>query len=269
VITNKGEENKALEFAKKSAVITYVMDWKIIPLENLIANRGSGLIYVGCRVRDIETMFGVLEQGVKGVIIKPFDRKEIMAAVREFSKAEGSVDLVEGSITNVKVLGSGERCCVDTCNLMTVGEGMLVGNSPKMLFLVQSESNEAEYCATRPFRVNAGAVHCYVLLPEGRTKYAFELVPGDEALSINFKGEAKRITIGRNKIETRPLLLVEAKVGEIISGIVLQNAETIRLVQSGGKHISVADLKIGDKVLVKAGDAGMHFGTKVKEKILE
>jgi 3-dehydroquinate synthase II len=268
-ITNKSEENKALEYAKKSSVIVHVTDWKIIPLENLIANRGSGEVYAECRVQDIPTMLGVLEQGVKGVVIKPKNRGEIMDAVKEFSKTSGTVDLVEAVITNVKVLGSGERCCVDTCNLMTVGEGMLIGNSPKMLFLVQSESNEAEYCATRPFRVNTGAVHCYALLPEGRTKYAYELVPGDEVLSVNFKGESKVITVGRNKIETRPLLLVEAKVGGMVSGVVLQNAETIRLVQSGGKHISVADLKVGDKVLVKAGEAGMHFGTKVKEKIIE
>jgi len=214
-------------------------------------------------------MLSVMEQGVRGVVIKVKNRAEIMSAVKEFSKSEGVVDLVEATITNVKVLGSGERCCVDTCNLMSVGEGMLIGNSPKMLFLVQSESNEAEYCATRPFRVNAGAVHSYALMPEGKTKYCFELSSGDETLSINYKGEAKRIIVGRNKIETRPLLLVEAEVNGVVSGVVLQNAETIRLIQKDGKHISVAELKVGDKVLVKVGEAGMHFGTKIKETIRE
>jgi len=269
LITKKEEENKALEYAKKSSVIAYVTDWKIIPLETLIANRAHGTVYAGCRVQDIQTYLGILEQGVKGVVIKPKNRAEIMSAVKEFSKTAGTVELTEATVTDVKILGSGERCCVDTCNLMSVGEGMLIGNSPKMLFLVQSESNEAEYCATRPFRVNAGAVHCYALLPEGRTKYNYELSPGDEVLSINYKGEAKVITVGRNKTETRPLLLVEAKVGKMVSGVVLQNAETIRLVQKDGKHVSVAELKIGDKVLVKAGEAGMHFGTKVKETIRE
>jgi 3-dehydroquinate synthase II len=268
-ITNKDEEKKARELGRKGAVIAHVTDWKIIPLEDLIANRGSGEVYASCRVQDIQTYLGILEQGVKGVVIKPKNRTEIMDAVKEFSKTNGKVDLVEATVTTVKVLGSGERCCVDTCNLMTVGEGMLIGNSPKMLFLVQSESNEAEYCATRPFRVNAGAVHCYALLPEGRTKYNYELKSGEEVLSVNFKGETKVITVGRNKIETRPLLLIEAKVGNEISGVVLQNAETIRLVQAGGKHISVAELKVGDKVLVKTGEAGMHFGTKVKETIKE
>jgi 3-dehydroquinate synthase II len=269
LITNKVEETKALEYAKKGAVIAYVTDWKIIPLETLIANRGAGEVYTAARVQDIQTMLGVLEQGVKGVVLKPKNRAEIMAAVKEFSKTAGKVELTEAIVTNIKVVGSGERCCVDTCNLMTIGEGMLAGNSPKMLFLIQSESNEAEYCATRPFRVNAGAVHMYVLMPEGRTKYLYELSPGDEAISINYKGEAKTVTIGRNKTETRPLILVEAKVGEMVSGVVLQNAETTRLIQAGGKHVSIADLKVGDKVLVKAGEAGMHFGTKIKETIRE
>ncbi len=265
-ITSKQEENKALVYAKSSVIVS-VTDWKIIPLENLISK--SPNIYVNCRVDDISTMLSVMEQGVRGVVIKVKNRAEIMSAVKEFSKSEGVVDLVEATITNVKVLGSGERCCVDTCNLMSVGEGMLIGNSPKMLFLVQSESNEAEYCATRPFRVNAGAVHSYALMPEGKTKYCFELSSGDETLSINYKGEAKRIIVGRNKIETRPLLLVEAEVNGVVSGVVLQNAETIRLIQKDGKHISVAELKVGDKVLVKVGEAGMHFGTKIKETIRE
>lgn len=267
LITKKEEENKALEYAKKSAVIVQVTDWKIIPLENLISK--SPNIYATCRVEDIQTMLQVMEQGVKGVVIKPTSREEIMRAVKEFSKTDGTVDLAEAIVTQVKVLGSGERTCIDSCNLMNVGEGMLVGNSPKMLFLIQSESNEAEYCATRPFRVNAGAVHSYVLMPEGKTKYAFELKSGDETLSVNFNGVAKRIIVGRNKIETRPLLLIEAEVNGVISGVVVQNAETIRLIQKGGKHISVANLKIGDKVLVKVGEAGMHFGTKIKESIRE
>lgn len=267
LITNKDEENKALEYAKRSAVIVRVTDWKIIPLENLISK--SPNIYVNCGLEDIQTMLQVMEQGVKGVVIKPNSREEIMSAIKEFLKTDGAVNLVEAIVTQVKVLGSGERTCVDSCNLMNVGEGMLVGNSPKMLFLIQSESNEAEYCATRPFRVNAGAVHSYVLMPEGKTKYAFELKSGDETLSVNYAGVAKRIIVGRNKIETRPLLLIEAEVNGVISGVVVQNAETIRLIQKEGKHISVADLKIGDKVLVKMGEAGMHFGQAIKEKIRE
>jgi 3-dehydroquinate synthase II len=177
--------------------------------------------------------------------------------------------LVEAVVKKIKVLGSGERACIDTCNLMGEGEGMLVGNSAKMLFLIQSESAESEYCATRPFRVNAGAIHSYVMLSGGKTKYLFELTAGDECLSVNHKGEVRKIFVGRNKIENRPLILIEAEAEGITSGIVLQNAETIRLVQSSGKTISIAKLSEGDKVLVKVGEAGRHFGQKISEKIIE
>lgn len=266
-INSKVDEDKALLLSKKGAVIIHASDWKIIPLENLVSK--SDNVFVSCSVKEIPTMLSVLEKGVKGVVIKPKNRQEIIDAVLELSKQLNKVELVEAEVTNVKVLGSGERCCVDTCNIMGLGEGILVGNSPKMLFLVQSESMEVEYCATRPFRVNAGSVHSYVLLPDGKTKYLMELSSGDEALCVNPKGETKKVIVGRNKIENRPLVLIEAKVGSQSGAAILQNAETIRVVVPGGKSISVAELKKGDKVLVRTGEAGRHFGTAIKEKIIE
>jgi 3-dehydroquinate synthase II len=72
----------------------------------------------------------------------------------------------------------GDRVCVDTCNLMISGEGMLVGSQSCGLFLVNSEADEVHpYVASRPFRVNAGAVHAYVLVGE-KTKYLCELEAG-------------------------------------------------------------------------------------------
>jgi 3-dehydroquinate synthase II len=266
-IKSKSDEDKALIDSKKSLVLIHANDWKIIPLENLVSK--SNNILVSCTVSEIPTMLTVLEKGVRGVVVKPKNRQDIIDAVKELNKSLSKIDLVEAIVTNIKILGSGERACVDTCNLMDLGEGMLIGNSPKMLFLVQSESMEVEYCATRPFRVNAGSIHSYVLLPEGKTKYLLELNSGDEALCVNSKGETKKVIVGRNKIENRPLVLIEAKMGEQIGAVILQNAETIRVITQGGKSISVAQLKTGDKILVKLGEAGRHFGQAIKEKILE
>lgn len=266
-VKSKADEDKALLLSKKGGVIIHANDWKIIPLENLVSK--SENIFVSCSVKEIDTMLGVLEKGVKGVVVKAKTKQEILDAKNAMSKNVNKIDLVEAQVTTVKALGSGERACVDTCNIMGLGEGMLVGNSPKMLFLVQSESMEVEYCATRPFRVNAGSVHSYVLLPDGKTKYLLELKSGDEALSINHIGETKNVIVGRNKIESRPLILIEAKVGSQEGAVILQNAETIRVITSGGKSISVADLKKGDKILVKLGEAGRHFGQAIKEKIIE
>ena len=51
--------------------------------------------------------------------------------------------------------------------------------------------------------------------------------------------------------------------------LVLQNAETIRLVDPQGKAIAVTSLKPGDKVLVHTTQGGRHFGMKVEESLIE
>jgi len=43
------------------------------------------------------------------------------------------------------------------------------------LVFVHAETAESPYVASRPFRVNAGAVHAYVRTPDGGTKYLSEL----------------------------------------------------------------------------------------------
>eukprot|EP00775_Hariotina_reticulata_P002936 gene2936-3222_t len=55
------------------------------------------------------------------------------------------------------------------------GEGLLVGSFARALFLVHSECLESQYINSRPFRINAGAVHAYVQAPSGRTAYLSEL----------------------------------------------------------------------------------------------
>jgi 3-dehydroquinate synthase II len=151
---------------------------------------------------------------------------------------------------------------------MTPGEGMLIGNQSGGLFLVQSEAEESPYVASRPFRVNAGAVHEYVLVGD-KTRYLSELSSGDTTLVVGKSGAAKKATIGRVKIERRPLLFIEAESdGRKITAI-LQNAETIKLVATDGSSIAVTKLKPGDKVLARLEDAGRHFGMKIEETIIE
>ncbi|GAH34953.1 unnamed protein product [marine sediment metagenome] len=50
---------------------------------------------------------------------------------------------------------------------------------------------------------------------------------------------------------------------------ICQNAETIRLVDIHGIAKSVVDIKIGDEVLVHIGPGATHFGTVIKETIIE
>jgi 3-dehydroquinate synthase II len=149
------------------------------------------------------------------------------------------------------------------------GEGMLVGNSGQAFLLVHSESLETPYVAPRPFRVNAGAVHAYVLLPDGKTKYLSELSAGDEVLLVRHDGQTSVGYVGRNKIERRPLLLVEAEAAGRSVSLILQNAETIRLTSPKGEALSVASLKVGDEVLAHIETGGRHCGRQVEETITE
>jgi 3-dehydroquinate synthase II len=123
--------------------------------------------------------------------------------------------------------------------------------------------------APRPFRVNAGPVHAYTRVPGGRTRYLSELSSGDGVLVAGADGTTQEATVGRVKIEKRPLLLIEAGCGEAEGSILLQNAETIRLTTVGGEAVSVVDLEPGDSVLVAVEAAGRHFGVKVDETIVE
>jgi 3-dehydroquinate synthase II len=162
----------------------------------------------------------------------------------------------------------GDRVCVDTCSLMRPGEGLLVGSQSSCLFLISSESVESEYVASRPFRVNAGAVHAYVLTASGRTKYLSEVRGGEELMAVDQQGRARTVVVGRSKIERRPLLLIEVDGGERRYSTIVQNAETIRLVTPDGP-VSVSDLALGQPVMVRLEEGGRHFGHTIDETITE
>ena len=146
---------------------------------------------------------------------------------------------------------------------------MLVGSYSKSLFLVHSESLESEYVASRPFRVNAGPVQAYVMGPNNKTRYLSELETGDEVLVVDKEGKTRPVVVGRIKIEKRPLILVEAEYDGVKIKTLLQNAETIRLVNDLGEAVSVSDLKVGDKLKVFIDDNARHFGMAIDETIIE
>ncbi|XVE83815.1 hypothetical protein DITRI_Ditri16bG0117600 [Diplodiscus trichospermus] len=123
-----------------------------------------------------------------------------------------SLTKATNTISRVQAVGMGDRVCEDLCNLMRPGEGLLVGSFAKGLFLVHSECLESNYIASRSFRVNTRPVHAYVVVPGGKTCYLFELKAGKEVIMVDQKGKLPTAIVGRVKIETRPLILVEAKV---------------------------------------------------------
>jgi 3-dehydroquinate synthase II len=212
-------------------------------------------------------MFSSLEIGVDGVIFEAGTINEVREAMVYLGTS--SFELKEAKITEIKEVGDGERVCVDTASMLHRGEGMLIGSRSNFLFLVHNESVGSSFTSPRPFRVNAGAVHCYTLSPDGTTKYLSELETGSEVLVIDAKGRARRATVGRSKIERRPMLMIKAQVNDDVGGIIAQDAETIRFVKPGGHLVSVTHLKKGDIVLVHSKvAAGRHFGMEVSDEYI-
>ena len=232
-------------------VIIETTDWKIIPLENIIArlHKSATKIYTTANsVEEVRTMFTVLELGTDGVIFTTDDENQ----VDELGLYLENMNLLlqAARILEVRDVGIGERVCIDTASMLKIGEGLLVGSKANFLFLIHNESVGSSFTSPRPFRVNAGAVYCYTMLPDGKTKYLSEIESGAEVLIVNKEGMSKLAIVGRSKIETRPLRLVKAEMDGEQGSIILQNAETIRLVTKEGKLLSVTDLKVGNEILV-------------------
>ncbi len=266
-IKNKKDEERIASLKKEMAIVDS-HDWTIIPLENIIA-QNTKVVFPVSSLDDAKVALTILEKGVWGILIRT-DDPAIVKEIVKFAKGIGSqLSLQEFTIKDVQKVSMGDRVCIDTITDMKLGEGMLIGNYSNAFFLVHSESVENPYVEPRPFRVNAGAVHAYIMMPNGKTKYLDELKTGDEVLIINQKGESFASTIGRLKIEKRPMLNIVADVQNKEVSLILQNAETIRLTKPSGEPVSVVKLAKGDKVLGYTEEGGRHFGFKIKETISE
>ena len=256
-----------------SFVIIDLDDWRIIPLENVIAslqNTGAEIFTVAKSIEEVETLFTVLELGVDGVLMSTNSEEEIVRARNIIKKSSFQIKIAE--IREVQEVGMGERVCIDTVSMLAEGEGMLVGNKSNFLFLIHNESIGSSFTSPRPFRVNAGAVHCYTITPDGTTKYLSELESGSQVLIVNSKGDARMVGVGRAKIESRPLRLFRAAINDDEMGtIIVQNAETIRFLNERGQILPVTHARRGDKILVfSIPSVGRHFGMEVSnEYILE
>ncbi|WP_286879085.1 3-dehydroquinate synthase II [Methanoculleus sp. UBA413] len=267
-IVDKATEEEALRLASRGRVIVRMRDWTVIPLENLVA-QSDRIIAAVTTADEAAVALSVLERGAAGILLATDDPAEIRRAAGLIAGSGAEVALVPFEVTRIAPVGMGDRVCVDTCSLLADGEGMLVGNTSSAFLMVHPETLENPYVAPRPFRVNAGAVHAYTLLPDGKTAYLADLAVGDRVLIAEHTGATHEAVVGRVKIERRPLLLVEAKAGDAKVSLVLQNAETIRLVAEDGRAVSVVDLAVGDRVLGSVAEGGRHFGIAVAETILE
>jgi 3-dehydroquinate synthase II len=276
-LSSKADEEAATAALKaaqhKGGMVSLQKGWEIIPVENILA-QASGLA-LECESLDRAVLAaGILERGADAVVVLPEAAGELKAIVAELKLSQGSIDLQRAVVTEIVPAGLGHRVCVDTISMLRRGQGMLVGNSSAFTFLVHAETESNPYVAARPFRVNAGAVHAYAVLPGDKTCYLEELSAGREVLVVGADGTTSLATVGRVKTEVRPMLKITAKVlatdGAEVSGqVFLQNAETIRVTGADGAPISVVSLKPGDEILCRTDVAGRHFGMRISEDIKE
>jgi 3-dehydroquinate synthase II len=268
------EESRAAAMLDGGRTVVLRRGWEIIPVENLLAHAHAAespgaLALEVAGVEEAALAAGILEKGVDTLLVVREGLADIKAIVAQARSPSPPLSLAEAVITQILPAGMGHRVCVDTLSLFTAGQGMLTGNSAAFTFLVNAETERNEYVASRPFRINAGAVHAYALMPGDRTTYLEELRAGAEVLIADHAGNASTAVVGRVKVERRPMLLVRARAGEVEGAVFLQNAETIRLVRPGGKPVSVVALAPGDTILCRLDEAGRHFGMRIKETITE
>ena len=162
-------------------ILVRCSDWTMIPLENLVSiSNGSGTkISVAIdKIIDLNGAAFALEHGVDALLLPANNNELWNAAVAIASKRDPiittsstSVGIDTAIIFSIDSSGVGERVCIDLIERLEVGEGMIIGSNASLLALVHGETIESHFVPTRPFRVNAGSIHSYVLMSDNSTKY--------------------------------------------------------------------------------------------------
>jgi len=257
-------------------------EWKMIPIENIIAACDGGPTKVAARISSAEQVLGAafaLQVGVDALLV---DEKTLPTAlIAKSQRGEKTVESVSENTTQEMTLsklevievregGVGDRVCVDLTSMLELGEGMIVGSSSNSMILVHGETVESEFVPIRPFRVNAGAAHSYIMMADGTTSYLSELKMGDEVMVANSDGISRSCTVGRVKIEKRPFILFRWKnENDNEAGVLLQQAETVRLISESRELVSITELVPGTLLLGWTGGAGRHVGQTISAEVEE
>ena len=244
-----------------------------IPLEIVLAaaDRADGrVVTVVHDLEEAEIVLGVLERGSDGVLLAPRAVGDATELARLCSVRTDPVTVQELEVTSITHVGLGDRVCVDTCSHLHLDEGILVGSYASGMILACSETHPLPYMPTRPFRINAGALHSYTLGPGNRTRYLSELGSGSELLAVSTSGQTRRVVVGRAKIETRPLLRIAARAssGSVVD-LIVQDDWHVRVLGPKAVVLNVTDLKPGTLVLGSTLSDPRHVGYAVREFLLE
>ena len=136
-----------------------------------------------------------MERGVNGILFCPNSENDLID-LKKLLQETLVIPLETATVEKVTPIPEADRVCVDTSSMLHAGEGMLVGNTSKGFALVHAEVFESEFVNSRPFRVNAGDVSDYIIVPQyeedgtikTRTNYLSELKAGDRVVIVNTEG---------------------------------------------------------------------------------
>lgn len=244
-----------------------------IPLEIVIAAADSSpgqLICTADSLEEAQIIVDVLEKGSEGVLIAPRDAGDVFALVEMLRAKTPELSLVKLTVDSIEHLGLGDRVCIDTCTHFDEDEGMLVGSYAHGFILCCSETHPLPYMPTRPFRINAGALHSYVLGQNNRTNYLSELKAGSAVLAVGADGRTRRVVVGRIKLESRPLLGIRASSQDGVQvNLIVQDDWHVRLLGPGGTVLNVTELHSDDQLLGYVATDKRHVGWPVGEFCVE
>eukprot|EP00977_Amphora_coffeiformis_P017532 scaffold5772_cov188-Amphora_coffeaeformis.AAC.13 len=288
-------------------------DWKMIPAENLIAaaeSTGTKLAFQVNAAAQVGGLARALERGVDALCVSydadPAVWKAVFRAQTERqTHQKGSTTTTNksplSSATTTTTIATGacwrrettdtilaDRVCVDFVRVLRPQEGCWIGSSAKVMALVLSEAATSQFVPTRPFRVNAGPVHSYILMADNSTKYLSELQAADQVhVYDSATGESRSVAVGRLKQEIRPCVLMNLQLPgsvhededcdslSITGQIFLQQAETVRLGSEGGSFQRVTDFEAQDHgdatkpILLRVQSTGTHIGMAYSGKVTE
>jgi len=244
-----------------------------IPLELIIArlqDSNTVLLKQVNTFTEMEVVFGVLEKGSDGVLFANTDFNEIMKVSEYLSSRDiGNIELHPLTVSEIRNIGMGLRACIDTTGMMTQNEGMLVGSTSQGGIFVCSETHYLPYMNLRPFRVNAGAIHSYIWMPNNTAEYLSDLAAGSKVSCVNTEGSTRTLTVGRVKMEVRPLLLIKGVATDKEINVIVQDEWHIRVMGADGNPMNASLIRPGDRLLAYVCEPGRHVGIKVNETIIE
>jgi 3-amino-4-hydroxybenzoic acid synthase len=253
-------------------VLTFTDPTKI-PLEIVIAaaeNASGRTVTVVDSVADAEIVVGVLEHGSDGVVLATDDPSDVVALARTCAGRAAPVEMCELTVESITHVGMGDRVCIDTCSLLGTDEGMLIGSFAHAMVLSCSETHPLPYMPTRPFRINAGAPHTYVMGPGNKTNYLSELRAGHTLLAVNVAGETREVVVGRAKIERRPMLSIDMRTPDgKACNLVVQDDWHVRLLGPGARVMNVTELTKGDRIMGHVPTEARHVGFPISEFCIE